>query len=495
MKKLMIAMSAATMAALCAQAADTKVSGVNFENLEVGALDTTADDAGTSSGTKYWLGDGEVDSQIVKGAADEANETQYLKVDETEFLTRTINGKDAEPTALPDAGGVYIKTKVQFTAADDEPKAVDGDKLLVWRKQIEDNPETTDKDESATVLMVTDKTKAWEVTDVDVNTTDWYDLEIRAKKVGEGARALTAFTVAINSTLVNDGQLFDSIWTSGDYKTSIASIGFKGTGAVDDIEFGTFTEATIPTVAISGEVTGYSEDLAVAFFGSNGVELAANPKVGDTITIAVAGAAATDTVTCDGVTFAWDGKEFWTAEYEVTAADGKAGKKDFAVKVAKGGEPAAKPEIVPGDGQTVEAAVAAANSATGIVVKNCTASDVTINGTTITVGTTTVTIPAYYTAKFDATASKITLTLNTNALEEETAVSVDAEKLGLTISTSKEKLYYGLATSTTVDAEQYTAPTKLVKGNGGTLTLTAEKNGNACFYRLYVTDIAPTAVK
>ena len=518
MKKLMIAMSVASMAALCAQAGIPTgyTSGIDFQDTALGNLNVLLDDTNTQEGTdlKFWASvaasqeqgtTGQVESQIVDGSQIDGstNTGKFLKVDETLPLQRSMAGVDEKgiPTPTAVGTGIEISSKVQFTAADEAPTANDGDKLLVWM-QAAAAAEGTEGEEGyqsakTAGVMVTDKngvTMIKKIADADVEafTAAWHTLVIKAVAEGSGLTKTSSFTVTLDGETAGP---FASRVTGGDAAQTISSIGFQGTGAVDDIGFKTVADVSPTTVKVSGKVSGYDEnaEYEVVFQDAAGEDVVA-PTVGDTFKVVVTGALATDNVTCEGLTFTY-ADELWTAEYTVTEADGEAGTKVFTVTVAKGGEPTAKPEIVTGDGQTVEAAVAAANSETGIVVKNCTAADVTINGTSITVGTTTVTISEYYTASFDAAGSKITLTLNEKALEEETAVSVDAANLGLTISNSKAKLYYGLATSTKVDAGQYTAPTTLVQGTGNALTLTAEKNGNACFYKLYVTDIAPTAVE
>lgn len=513
MKKLMIAMSAATMAALCAQAGIPTgyTSGIDFENTTTGYLNVQLDDTNTQNGTDltFWASaaasteqgtTGQVESQIVDGSQIEGstNTGKFLKVDETVPLQRSMAGVDADgiptPTAVGD--GIEISSRVQFTAADEAPTPDDGDKILVWMQAAAEaegtEGESGYKPAKSAGVMVTDKnnrvTMIKEIADDDVAafTAEWHTLVIKAVAEGSGLTKTSSFTVTLDGKTSGP---FASRVTGGDTAQTISSIGFQGTGAVDDIGFKTLAAA--PNVTVTVEVTGtatlYTDQTALNVYDKQPIVV----KAGETVTLYVGDDEGTLKVTSTaGTVGEYDDKNcVWPVSFTTNAENIQV---TLDITVGQGGT--VKPEIVTGDGQTVEAAVAAANSETGILVKNCTADDVTINGTTITVGTTTVTIPAYYTASFVAAGSKITLTLNENALEEETAVSVDAENLGLTISTSKAKLWYGLATGTTVNG-QYTAPTTLVQGTGNALTLTAEKNGNACFYRLYVTDIAPTAVK
>lgn len=508
MKKLMIAMSAATMAALCAQAGIPTgyTSGIDFENTTTGYLNVQLDDTNTQNGTdlKFWASaaasteqgtTGQVESQIVDGSQIEGskNTGKFLKVDETVPLQRSMAGVDEKgipkPTSVGD--GIEISSRVQFTAADEAPTPGDGDKLLVWMQAAADaegtEGESGYKPAKPAGVMVTHKTGTTmikEVTNVEAFTAAWHTLVIKAVAAGTVVEPTTSFMVTLDGDQYGP---FVSLVTGGGAAQTISSIGFQGTGAVDDIGFKTLAAA--PNVTVTVEVTGtatlYTDQKALNVYDKQPIVV----KAGETVTLYVGDDEGTLKVTSTAGTVGnYDNQNcVWPVSFTTNAENTQV---TLDITVGQGGT--VKPEIVTGDGQTVEAAVAAANSETGILVKNCTADDVTINGTTITVGTTTVTIPAYYTASFVAAGSKITLTLNENALEEETAVSVDAENLGLTISTSKAKLWYGLATGTTVNG-QYTAPTTLVQGTGNALTLTAEKNGNACFYRLYVTDIAPTA--
>lgn len=188
---------------------------------------------------------------------------------------------------------------------------------------------------------------------------------------------------------------------------------------------------------------------------------------------------------------------------ELRVAEGTTVTLDAAKKylVAVPGEPEQDdPVIVVPEGGTVEEVIAAATSETGIPLANVTeASQVTIDNTahTIKVGSASaVTIDAFYTAALAEDMNSITLTLNEAALETAGAyveVAVDDNDLGLKVSASNTKLYYGLSSSTTVGAATYTAPTTLTQGTGTAMTLKAEKVGNACFYKLTVTDVAPKA--
>lgn len=518
MKKLMIAMSAIAAAALVANAdPTTKTLGAveGFEGRQPVALNVLEDDNGNNSGDikLYWSrGENKTGESVVKAyeTAPAEGNNQYLAVDESDVLTRGIGGA----TAIPGNGGnITVSTKVQFTAADEAPTADTGDKLLVWAKAPVEGADPTTKP----TLCVTDGSEnelGYIDTGIAVETEKWYSLEIKALEDGTEQQPTAKFIVSLNGVTIKDeeGEDFEfaSMVTGGTAAQTIASIGFKGTGAVDDIVFTSEEGVVVPEVAITGSVKGYDVEAEydVLFQDAEGEDVT-TAKEGDTFKVVVVGALETDTVTCEGLTFSYS-DELWTAEYTVTAGDvaAESKTKDFAVTVAKGEgpEPTDDPEIVVPEGGSVEQVVAAATSEAGIPLANCKEGSVTLtvtaDGTTITIGGKVVaTIAPYYDAAVNADFTAITLTLNEKALETvaidteaEQALTVGADAVGLAVTVSNSKLYYGLSSADTVDAETYAAPTTLVQGNGGSLTLTAPKGeGNAKFYKIFVTDVAPVA--
>ena len=525
MKKLLIAMSAAAMFSLCAKADDpTLLGSTDFESYEVGAPITTAQEGGLQFWTNASVGttnDTQVvvggESQIaVEGEGSSAN--KYLKVDTTETLVRQtaeVGATAIAPVSITNTD-VVVSAKVQFTAADEAPRPDEdgGDKLIVWAKA----PDEDDPNSTTTNLMVTAKTAAGVVTnfvtDVLVDAEKWYDLQIVAKAEGSGRTATSTFVVKIaeagqKPTTVkvdNVEATFYSLLAAGATGAqTIASIGFKGTGAVDDIVFAKSAAAEPIPVTVSYTVNGAAEDpenQIVTISDADGEPIGNTVNVGETITFIV-GAGAEATVTCSGLEFTWvadEDNEGWFATYTLTAADGEAGSKAFAITVTEGGQGGDDPEIVVPGGSDVEAVIAAATSATGIEIANVTAANqVSIDNVNheITVGETTVSIPAFYTASFDfgEDPTKIVLTLNDAALTTAgtmVEVSVDTA-FGLKVSASNAKLYYGLSSCATVNGT-YVAPAKagFTPGTGSALTLSAAKGvGSACFYKLYVTDVLP----
>ena len=513
-------MSAAAMFSLCAKADDpTLLGSMDFETgYSAGdSIATTSTDPGSASDLIFWAGDNGESLIAVEGEGSTAN--QYLKVDTTAPLVRqtaALNATEVAPVAIDD-GDITVSSKVQFTAADEAPEAAEGDKLIVWAKA----PDEDDPNSTTTNLMVTAKTAEGVVTnfvtDVLVDAETWYDLQIVAKAEGSGRTATSTFVVKIAEagqtptavTVDNEEATFYSLLAAGATGSqTIASIGFKGTGAVDNIVFAKNAAAAKIPVAISYTLNGAAEDPAEAIVSINDAEgnpiSAENvPNVGDTLTIIVA-AQQTDSVTCTGLTFNWvsdDQNEAFIATYTLTAQDGEGQNpsKVFAITVTSGGQGGDDPEIVVPGGSTVEAVIAGATSATGIEIANVTAANqVSIDNDNheITVGETTVSIPAFYTASFDfaGDSTKIVLTLNEAALTTAgtmVEVSVDTA-FGLKVSASNTKLYYGLSSCATVNGT-YAAPAKagFTQGTGSALSLSAAKDGTARFYKLYVTDVLP----
>lgn len=257
MKKLLIAMSAAAMFSLGAQAAKVSlVTGTDFDNY-ASAWDPQQDDNGQTSGTVYWTGGGGDSSIKVK---EEGGSDKYLWIDETEALARQIKIDEHNAVVtqtVSSAGGVYFSSKVQFTAADDAPEVgKDGDnniidKIIVWAKAPDDGAPagtTTNLMVTALDLSGSDNHEAQDYnegygnpkvydTGVAITADTWYTLDIVA--AAQDGDSPIAFTVSLNGNDVGTYNSMVIASTSG--ATTISSASFKGTGAVDDIDWGTVT--------------------------------------------------------------------------------------------------------------------------------------------------------------------------------------------------------------------------------------------------------------
>ena len=346
MKKL-IPMMAAVACAFGAKADTTLPGGINFDGMTSIVNEGKTAFVGDEDGSIRWLGDiATTESSIVDN---------YLKVEETTTLQRTINAGGAGQ-ALPENGGsIVISSKVQFTATEEETvKPDEGAKLAIWLRKLEGA-------ETAT-LMVTSgelvgegeekefKAVDHEIEGVTVNENEWYDLEVTSTVDATGA---LAFTVKIGETVID--RTFNSLIQKGENKATIASVGFKGTGAVDDIAFTAVEGEVAVPVTLAATVNGEAPEEGVVAI-MMGDDVVAEANVGETVKIVVA-AEANATVAAEGLTFNFDeGNMAWIAQYELTEADGTAGAKTFAITVetAPGPEPEPiQPTITP-EGAAVE---------------------------------------------------------------------------------------------------------------------------------------------
>lgn len=513
MKKLLIAMSAAAMFSLCAKA-DSLLGGINFETgYSAGdPIATGSTDPGSESALIFWAGDNGESQIAVEGEGSTAN--KYLKVDTTAPLVRQTaeSGASAEETVVApvaiDDGDITVSAKVQFTAADEAPEAAEDDKLIVWAKAPEDGaPEGTKPK-----LCVTDGTATQQnpyiETSVEINPEQWYSLEIKATKTGSGLEKTASFDLFLDGTKVGT---YASRVIGGEFCQTIASIGFKGTGAVDDIVFAK-NEAAVPVpVTVSYTVNGAAddpEDPIVTISDADGESIGNKVNVGETITFIV-GAGEEATVTCSGLEFTWvsdDENEGWLATYTLTAADGEAGSKTFVITVAEGGQGG---EIVPdmtgvpstvtfspefaasyAAGDTIDPTqITASTSRDGYAVSF----EILVNGTKITQATTldgteTITVTATETAieytitytYADANSNPLTDVENTNpttfTVESET-ITIDTAKIskaGYTVtSVTPATIAQGTTENQTVAVVLTAVPTYTVTAaavDGATVT-------------------------
>lgn len=311
MKKLMIALSAATLVVLGAKAGVPEgYTGIDFETTATGPLNVTYDDTNTESGTgaKLWSStakkeDGTVDSTVEQN---EGKTNTYLKIDETAVLTRAsglVDEKGNPVSAIPANGGnITISTKVQFTAAEEETQTPEpGDKLLVWLRKNADetlNLIITAKDATVNPAVTTHYVVSNFPGTLAENT--WYDLKIVANK-GEYD---PTFNVFIGNTKLVAGEV-DTFTTLslGTEDQTISSIGFKGTGAVDDIGFKSEAGYVAPEVNVVVNCD-YQFEEGAEITVLNEKDETEGFVAGQTITIIVP-VDETYTVTAEGLTFAY----------------------------------------------------------------------------------------------------------------------------------------------------------------------------------------------
>jgi len=295
MKKLMFATALVASAAAFADA-PTAINATSFEGYSAGAIIANTGDVGESgaNGNYFCFTGGDADGSLVKAyggenltapvtrtafyaASNQAN-LNYLELStEGGTLWRSINtigGTSGAYTLGSEtnvaANGTYFDALVQFTPTEDggAPELTQDDKLAIWLN-VDSN--------GVTNLMV--RAMAWTYEDEDLNPTPtsfvvnnvsvdanaWYRLTVKAiPSVTTGNYIFPAFQIFIDGTEVaateaqysSDIQtLLASRWAEGMQSLAAANklfpslagrpsnisavtlqgVGFKGSGAIDDI--------------------------------------------------------------------------------------------------------------------------------------------------------------------------------------------------------------------------------------------------------------------
>ncbi len=261
MDKKITALAAVLAAAFTASATTTTNQLYTFgvQSLTVGdILYTTKDDNGLGTGDKYWALDEAATNSFI--CAYDTDETaKYLYVDETNALRRLLFHRDSSTVAqsIPSSGSVYMKSSVWFTPSESEsaPTPATGDKILIWMLT----------DGTTTNLVVTAANAAgtesenYTIDNFTAAAETWYNLEVRAAQQTEDTAQFTVFLKGTNDTeyvqlASGTTQTFTSLVNSGSNKLTVTSMGFQGSGKVDDLEFGTYAEE-ITTFDVTLNVT------------------------------------------------------------------------------------------------------------------------------------------------------------------------------------------------------------------------------------------------
>ena len=328
MKKLLFAIvGAASFAALAADptpgANDIDVLG--FENFNLtdtehvtgAVVDRT--DSGVE-GTSKWSCSGDDASLVKPYGGDNATapsitepapfagetNTKYLALDTNGAeLQRFLNPTDTNTPITVAADGTYIDTLIQFTPSESAPTDLDGAKLAIWLG-VDSEHNTTNLMVAGAYYMMTDPQDESTLTfTTSTNYTlsgtyvpgTWYRLTIKAiSSLANGAvgQYLPGFVVSIdgqtlsiagsatdspaytiltegglvtgaNKDLLDDNQFIPALGVSDTTVVpTLTSVGFKGTGALDDFVVTTvapdFTPAAISLTLTwtPAEVTGVS---------------------------------------------------------------------------------------------------------------------------------------------------------------------------------------------------------------------------------------------
>ena len=348
MKKLLFAIAgAASFAALAADpsAGANDISLVGFESYTVDATVIGATDDG-QSGTSLWSATGD-DASLVKSyggdnaAAPSITEPRpFAGETNTKYLALDTNGSElkrdiqAGGSALAvAAAGTYIDTLVQFTPSESAPSADDlsGAKLAIWLGVVNNVTNlyvqgcSWDDDSGFASTE-----QAFALSGKTIEPGTWYRLTVKAipNILGEetGSR-ISAFQISVDGTdmtlaaspfsaavLTMLEESGDAAWASADIQTAFAAnklvpaiqeeigtygdtvtlttVGFKGTGALDD--FVVTTEA--PTFTPAG-----GDDYKVEIAGS---DVVITPQEGDLAAVqaaVIAGGGTLDVTDVDAV--------------------------------------------------------------------------------------------------------------------------------------------------------------------------------------------------
>ncbi len=390
--------------------------------------------------------------------AAQANTTNScLLVDtEGERLFRAIEGRsnydddDSTFVQFDVTSAIYFDSLVQFTVNEDEaPTIQTGDKLAVWLQGGETTNlvVTAGYFNSVDALVATNYVVTINNEAVTLEPGTWHRLTIEAINIFDtNEDVFVGFRIYVDGTLLNTGSAisvhqFDDLAIFDDFDPTDKATSYAQEGVL------------FPALYSTGDNHGSIS--CVAFEGTGAV---------------------------DDLTF--------------TPNDPFAGAEP-AVPTVDGNEPT--------DGTAFIAA--ATSGTTNILPPRWTVENNVIKDGN---GDTYATIPAFYTATLaDGT---LTLELNNNALptigaanvtvgeetEAKEAIEVGDTTFTATLTSTSTKLYYGLKVAASPNAAEWTAG-ELTKGTGSAMQLTANKpvDGStvapAAFFKVYVTDIAPTA--
>lgn len=426
-----------------------------------------ADEGQTGESIQYTFWSGNTsDSKVVEGSAGTdvayyktGAHTKYASLEGSDVLLRQAY---AAGTGVK-FGSIYFDTMVQFTASDGDVTPETGDKLIVWLKADEEN-NTTNLIITAGVLD--EELYAVGVTNYTVTGNyqagEWYRLTVKTYPTIGLAATVPGFRVFIDGTevAVTGAALYNGYFASIVSRAvgtqTLTGIGFKGTGAVDDIAMTTTDpiEEVAPTtvaltVAVTGE-TGYLEELTYKVNSGTpetygeATDVVANE--GDTITLdffvydGFSASIGGETLTPSGE--ASDDRYPYTFSVTVTQEMIENGLTLTINVTEDGGEEVPESAEVVADGGTVTVKAASEEAAVEAV---------TVKGVN---GTVYADSQKYYTKAATSNGDNwdVTVTLNKTALEEDvdTAVATALEDLDTAEVTLPAGFYYMVESGTDV---------------------------------------------
>lgn len=502
MKKLLIAsMTAALTAGVWADLTKTQLSFEDGFNKGDGFWTTETADENITVGTygddkAYTYGNPAANT---RAEAFGSAQNQFLKL-ETEAgkaLWRNL-AAEAGGVATVDAANSYVlDTLVQFTATDEAPTAAAGDKFILWLK--------SDEVAGTTSLMVTCGKYAVDGLSIDgavsiplsVNVTAGQWARVSVKAIQLDQLSTVGFVVYVDGQIasaaesaydvgtpgfINAGeasgyfagrQIFPSLVPStGD----LSSVGFEGSGSIDDLQIVAAADAPSFTQYTPGVVnyTVKFQAVGVDSWTADDITVASGATIESMPATSVEGYEFKGWFTDEDCTVVFDPATAISANMTIYAK--------FEAVVTPAG-PVAPGETVPG--ATADDAIAALTAA-GIrapaTVTDATAykakfeATATANGDGTFSATWTVTAAAEASLKSDADAA-LAQTLEA-VLDDKATVTIAAQP----------GFYYTVLSAATVDAAEYTPNGWELAGDKVTLAL-PEKSGTQGFYKIGISAV------
>lgn len=503
MKKLLIAsMTAALTAGVWADLTKTQLSFEDGFNKGDGFWTTETADENITVGTygddkAYTYGNPAANTRA-EAFGSAQNHFLKLETEAGKALWRNL-AAEAGGVATVDAANSYVlDTLVQFTATDEAPTAAAGDKFILWLK--------SDEVAGTTSLMVTcgkydvgglsiDGAVSIPLS-VKVTAGQWARVSVKAIQLDQlstvgfvvyvdgqiASAAESAYDVGtpgfINageaSGYFADRQIFPSLVPStGD----LSSVGFEGSGSIDDLQIVAAADAPSFTQYTPGVVnyTVKFQAVGVDSWTADDITVASGATIESMPATSVEGYEFKGWFTDEGCTVVFDPATAISANMTIYA------KFEAVVTPA---EPVAPGETV--SAATADEATAALNKA-GIKTPS------------------TVTDAKAYAAKFEAVATlngdgTYSATWEVTAAAAESLVADADTQLAKTLDavlddkvptvtiTAQPGFYYTVLSATSVDAAEYTANGWVLAGDKVTLTVPA-KSGTQGFYKIGISAV------
>ena len=289
----------------------------------------------SAPGDSFWLyvaASGSTDGSTVKAYDSEnTGKPNYLELStEGGTLWRSINGLSSATTLgkaqeVP-ADGLYIDTMVQFTPTEDggDPDLDPSDKLAIWLRVTTDAEDATKSVTNLCVrgcAMTTEGTGRNEtpvatpttfvLTGAEVKAGTWHRLKVRAignivnqgqvegdfvsgfvveidrktmRIANDGVSCDSKFTGYYESALVDgaaklitDGQFIPSLMGyQNEDKSALQAVGFKGSGAIDSLQFTTQDPGGEDPAPVKVELSISAENATVTGIENGEVEVGSN---------------------------------------------------------------------------------------------------------------------------------------------------------------------------------------------------------------------------